>query len=231
MNSSPESDEWLNSPTPPPSPSDFIQNPKDSREEGEISPRSEHELPSLKQKGITEWISKEIIGVPVSKAELELITTKMWEELYQKPSNKSERTELVQAFKLHRSLIKRTTINHVVLTKSFKGNGLIGSWYAFAKRVNEETLEAQMKKLLHGRKQYSLSEMRRSIHEGCIRENVDCVVALAESYCRTCSDCNLPPPTGNSIHSRKKTSSSQLENCIAQYLSDQSKSKETTSLV
>ena len=78
MNSSPESDAWLNSPTPPPSPSDFIQNPMDSKEEGEISPRSEEELPSKQQQGITDWILKEIETIPVSKAELELITTKMW---------------------------------------------------------------------------------------------------------------------------------------------------------
>ena len=219
MNSSPESEAWRNSPTPPPSPSDFVQDPKDSREKGEISPRSEEELPTGKQEGITNWILKEIERIPVSKAELELITIKMWEELYQKPRNECERTDRVQAFKLHRSLIKRTTIHHVDLTKSFKGNGLAGSWYAFAKRVNENTLEAQMKKLLHGRKQYSLSEMRRNIHEECIKENVDCVVVLAEGYCRICSDCNFPAPSGKSIRDRKKTSSSYLENCIAQYLS------------
>jgi len=219
MDSSPDNDVWLNSPTPPPSPSDFSQNRKDSIEEGEVSPRSEKELPSNKQAGISDWILKEIEGIPVSNAELKLITIKMWEELYQKPRNECERTDLVQAFKLHRSLIKRTTINHGDLTKSFQGNGLLGSWNAFAKRVNENTLEAQMKKLLHGRKQYSLSEMRRNIHDECIKENVDCVVALTEGYCRTCSDCNLPPPTGNSIRNRKKTSSSILENCIAQYLS------------
>lgn len=216
MNSSQESEAL---PTPPPSPSDFIQNPKDSREEGEISPRSEEELPSNQKQGITDWILKEIETIPVSKAELELITTRMWEELYEKPRNECERTDLVQAFKLHRSLIKRTTINHVDLTTSFKGNGLAGSWYAFAKRVNEDTLEAQMKKLLHGRKQYSLSEMRRNIHEECIKMNDDCVVALAEGYCRICADCNLPATRGNSIRDRKKSSSSYLENCIAQYLS------------
>ncbi len=82
-------------------------------EEGEISPRSEKELPSEKQPGISDWILKEIEGIPVSNAELKLITIKMWEELYQKPRNECERTDLVQAFKLHRSLIKRTTLNHV----------------------------------------------------------------------------------------------------------------------
>lgn len=220
MSSSPESEEWRNSPTPPPSPSDFIQNPRDSREEGEISPRSEEEeLPSVEQKGITNWVLKETEMIPVSKAELELITTNMWEELFQKPRNDVERNDLVKAFKLQRSLSKRTAIHHVDLTKSFKGQGLAGSWMAFAKRVNEDTLEAQMKKLLHGRKQYSLSEIRRNIHEECIKINDDCVVALAEGYCKLCSDCNLPRPSGDSIHNRKKSSSSYLENCIAHYLS------------
>lgn len=194
-------------------------NPMDStienEEEGEISPtkgKRHREEPEHN------WILNEIENIPVSHAELALITKEMFKGLHQQPRNRCERRDLVQMFKLLRSASKRLMPHQIDLTRTFKGQGLYGSWEAFVKRVNEGSLETHIQKLYSDKERFSLSEIRKVIHIECVKEKADCVVVLKEGICRLCEEEGAPPPRANSIFSRKRTSSSFLEDCIHQYL-------------
>jgi hypothetical protein len=156
---------------------------------------------------------------PRKEAEKALVTKEMIERLDKQPRNEVERRELIQEFKLLRSAIKRLPPQQIDLTRTYKGQGLCGSWEAFVKRKNEGTLVPHIQKLFADKERYSLTDIRKLIQTECVKEKVDCVVVLKEGSCRQCEEEGFPLPRASSIYARRRSSSYYLEDWIQQYLS------------
>jgi hypothetical protein len=109
------------------------------------------------------------------------------------------------------------TPQQIDLTRTFKGQGLYGSWEAFVKRKNEGTLVPHIQKLFADKERFSLTDIRKLIHTECVKEKVDSVVVLKEGSCRQCEEEGIPLPRAR--YARRRSSSYYLEDWIQQYLS------------